>query len=381
MFRLAVLLSATLVAFGLVTPAFAQSALNGDWQGLFHEDQPERGPGPELGDYLGIPINEAGRQYADSWDASRLTLPEHQCRAHVSPYIYRGPIRVQITEEIDPGTQTVIAIRHFLSTYAQERTIWLDGRPHPPEDAPHTWMGFSTGEWQGDVLKVETTHIKQGWHRRNGIPMSAQATMTEYFFRHGNVLTQLTHHRGSRSSSSEPLVKTTNLLLDANSQPPISTRRGCSARPTTKCRDAIPPTCRTTCPARTRISPSSPPSTGCRSAPTRGGAETMYPEYMEKVKTMPIGRGAARKSQPVSRMHARRLRVLAVGSRGGAGRVRALAGRRCAGRSGAGSPGRPGRPRRRAAPRRLCAPCTCRATCTSSSVPVPTSPCSSAISD
>ena len=41
-----------------------------------------------------------------------------------------------------------------MSTYAQERIIWLDGRPHPPEAAPHTWMGFSTGEWQGNVLKV-----------------------------------------------------------------------------------------------------------------------------------------------------------------------------------------------------------------------------------
>jgi hypothetical protein len=69
----------------LAGPAAAQSTLNGDWGGLFHEDQPERGPGPELGDYLGIPLNAAGRQYADTWDASRLTLPEHQCRAHVSP--------------------------------------------------------------------------------------------------------------------------------------------------------------------------------------------------------------------------------------------------------------------------------------------------------
>jgi hypothetical protein len=199
-------------------PVAAQSFLNGDWNGLFHEDQPERGPGPELGDYLGIPLNEAGRQYADSWDASRLTLPEHQCRAHVSPYIYRGPIRVKISEEIDPATQQVVAIRHFLSTYAQERIIWLDGRPHPPEEAPHTWMGFSTGQWQGNVLRVETTHIKQGWHRRNGVPMSARAKMTEYFFRHGNVLTQLSITEDPVFLS-EPLVKTTNLLLDPNSQP------------------------------------------------------------------------------------------------------------------------------------------------------------------
>ena len=154
MFRLAVLLSAR-----SSPPAWPRSSGRAKLaqrrlgNGLFHEDQPERGPGPALGDYLGIPLNAAGRQYADSWDASRLTLPEHQCRAHVSPYIYRGPIRVKITEEIDPGTQNVIAIRHFLSTYAQERMIWLDGRPHPPEDAPHTWMGFSTGQWQGNVLR------------------------------------------------------------------------------------------------------------------------------------------------------------------------------------------------------------------------------------
>jgi hypothetical protein len=138
------------IAVGLsATAAHAQSTLNGDWGGTFHEDQPERGPGPELGDYLGIPLNAAGRQYADSWDASRLTLPEHQCRAHVSPYIYRGPIQVRITDVIDPGTQTVIAVKHFLSTYAQERTIWLDGRPHPPKKRRTPWMGFSTVNGKG----------------------------------------------------------------------------------------------------------------------------------------------------------------------------------------------------------------------------------------
>ena len=135
----------------------------------------------------------------------------------MSPRIYRGPIRVRITERSIPA-QTVVAIRHFLSTYAQERTIWLDGRPHPPEEAPHTWMGFSTGEWQGRVLKVRTTHIKQGWHRRNGIPMSAKAVMTEYFIRHDNVLTQVSITEDPIFLE-EPLVKTTNLLLDAATTP------------------------------------------------------------------------------------------------------------------------------------------------------------------
>ena len=280
------------LVLGLIsTPAGAQSFLNGDWVGLFQEDQPERGPGPDLGDYLGVPINAAGRQYADSWDASRLTLPEHQCRAHVSPYIYRGPIRVRITEEIDPGTQNVIAIKHFLSTYAQERTIWLDGRPHPPEEAPHTWMGFSTGEWQGGVLKVYTTHIKQGWHRRNGIPMSAQTTMTEYFYRHDNVLTQLSITEDPIFLE-EPLVKTTNLLLDTATTPnQYQAWLFCQADDEVPGRD--PAYVPHHLPGKNPYLTEFATKYALPVAPTRGGAETMYPQYMEKIKTMPVPPPAA----------------------------------------------------------------------------------------
>ena len=39
----------------------------------FHEDAPERGPGPELADYLGIPINDAARMRGDTWQASGAT--------------------------------------------------------------------------------------------------------------------------------------------------------------------------------------------------------------------------------------------------------------------------------------------------------------------
>ena len=287
MLRSALTFSAALVSVWLlVTPAAAQSSINGDWNGTFHEDQPERGPGPELGDYLGIPLNEAGRLYADSWDASRLTLPEHQCRAHVAPYIYRGPIRVKVTEEIDPGTQSVVAIRHFLSTYAQERVIWLDGRPHPPEEAPHTWMGFSTGQWQGTVLRVVTTHLKQGWHRRNGVPMSARARMTEYFFRHGNILTQMSITEDPVFLT-EPLVKTTNLTLDVNSQPgQYQAWLFCQADDEVPGRD--PAYVPHHLPGKNPYLTEFATMHGLPVEPTRGGAETMYPEYMAKVKTMAI---------------------------------------------------------------------------------------------
>ena len=125
---------ATLLAGGFATrPALAQIDLSGNWGAMFTEDQPERIPGPELGDYLGLPINDANRLRADSWSGSRITMPEQQCRVHVSPYIYRGPTNLRIWEEKDPETQATIAIHNYSQTYEQNRTIWMDGRPHPPD--------------------------------------------------------------------------------------------------------------------------------------------------------------------------------------------------------------------------------------------------------
>jgi hypothetical protein len=177
----------------LVLPAtaLAQADISGVWQPRYDEDNPERIPGPELRDYAGLPINENARQFADSWDPSRITLPEEQCRVHVSPYIYRGPMNLQVWEERDPKTRELIAIKHYISTYEQTRSIYMDGRPHPGPNTAHTWMGFSTGHYEGDMLVVETTHLKQGWVRRNGLPMSDQAHMTEYYVRNGDLMTHI----------------------------------------------------------------------------------------------------------------------------------------------------------------------------------------------
>jgi glyoxylase-like metal-dependent hydrolase (beta-lactamase superfamily II) len=73
----------------------------------------------------------------------------------------------------------------------QYRTIWMDGRPHPPDHAPHTFAGFSTGEWNGDVLTVKTTHIKKEFYRRSGAPSSDLTTVVEHYIRHGNVLSHV----------------------------------------------------------------------------------------------------------------------------------------------------------------------------------------------
>ena len=163
--------------------------ISGYWTAPLQEDSMERGAGPELGDYGGFPINEAARLFALSYDASRVTLRHHQCDGYVAPYSIRSIGNARAWEERDPHTQRLIAIHWYNQTFEGHRTIWMDGRPHPPAWAPHTWMGFSTGRFVGQALEVQTTHLKQGWLRRNGLPESDQATMVEFFVRHGDHLT------------------------------------------------------------------------------------------------------------------------------------------------------------------------------------------------
>ena len=217
-------------------------SLVGEWSPRYHEDQPERIPGPELGDYTGLPITDGARLAADSWDASRLTLPEHQCKVHNAPYIYHGPLQFRVTEERDLRTQRVIAYKHYINTYEQERTIWMDGRPHPPAWAPATWMGFSTGTWEGDILVVSTTHIKQEWIRRNGIPNSDRSTMIEHFIRHGSTLTHLVQWTDPVNLT-EPLVRSEDFVLQERSagQLAVAVRvRGRSGRSSARRGAALP---------------------------------------------------------------------------------------------------------------------------------------------
>jgi cyclase len=184
--------AAAIALLALSAPAYAQITFVGEWSGRYHEDQPDRVPGEEPGDFSGLPINEAARMFGDGWDVARHSVLEHQCAPYTIPYMYFGPNQFRIWEEKHPDTQELIAIKMYMGTYQQRRTIWMDGRPHPPEYAPHTFMGFSTGEWNGDTLTITTTHIKAGYFRRTGIPASDRLTVVEHWIRHGNVLSQVT---------------------------------------------------------------------------------------------------------------------------------------------------------------------------------------------
>jgi hypothetical protein len=282
-------------AIGAVTlfaaSAFAQTAgsftpspgvdLSGSWAPVLHEDFAERIPGPELVNYLGLPISDAARLFALSWDASRLTLPEHQCQVHVAPYIYRGPLNMRLWEEKDEQSQNLIAIKNYISTYEQTRTIWMDNRAHPPEWAPHTWMGFSTGKFEGGILTVYTTHIKQGWVRRNGLPESDKATLVEHFIRHANHLTHVSIVTDPVYLT-EPLIKTQdfNLIIPAGQ----NWLYPCDyvvevARP----QGAVPHYLPGQNPFMTEFAA----EYKLPAQAVLGGAETMYPEYQQKMKGMP----------------------------------------------------------------------------------------------
>src|SRR5262249_52589646 len=196
-------------------------------------------------------------------------------------YIHRGPLQMRIWEERDEITHQLIAIHEYINTYEQSRTIWMDGRPHPSEYAPHTWMGFSTGVWEGDMLTVTTTHIKQGWHRRNGLPSSDEITLTEHFIRHGDHLTHVTIVNDPIYLT-EPLVKSQDFILNTNLLLPTAVLYPCEYV------DEAPGRPQGTVPAYDpTMNPFLHEFADRWKIPVEaalGGAETMYPEYRARLK-------------------------------------------------------------------------------------------------
>jgi hypothetical protein len=269
-------------AVALATPAFAQVSLVGEWSPRYHEDQPDRIPGPELGDYTGLPLTDGARLSADSWDASRLTLREHQCKVHNGPYILHGPIQFRFSEERDLRTQQLVALHEYLNTYEQERTIWMDDRPHPPEWAPHTWQGFSTGKWEGDILTVYTTHIKQEWVRRNGVPNSEKSTTVEHFIRHGNILSHLIVWTDPVYLS-EPLIRSEDFVLQERTSGNWLWPCEYVDEILDRLHSAVP----NYLPGKSPFAGDFAYRYGVPVEAAKGGAETTYPEYQIKLRTLP----------------------------------------------------------------------------------------------
>ena len=273
------MVTALVLLVAAATPAVAQEIdFTGSWVPIYHEDGPERLPGPELADYLGLPINDAARLRADSYDADRISaVSEYQCRQHAADYGDRGLANMRITTDYDSPTQRMSALHTRINFHDAERTIYLDGRPHPPADAPHSWSGFSTGVWMGNMLRVRTTHLKPYYFRRNGVPSSDRRTLTEYWVRHGDLLTVV-------SMIDDPVFLTERLVRSQSWTIDAGQRLGsnwCDYAAELPLGDGVVP----------HWLPGTNPYLrefsdwyGIPFEATRGGAETMYPEYRQKLK-------------------------------------------------------------------------------------------------
>ena len=169
--------------------------LVGYWVAVVTEDWRYRMITPDKGDYPGVPLNATARAIANSWDPAKDEASGNACKAYGAGAIMRVPTRLHITwgddstlkVETDAGEQT--RLFHFDAT--------------PPADTKPSLQGFSVASWEGlrprgfivpvaagapgsrpaqeGYLKVDTTDLKPGYLRKNGVPYGAKATVEEYF--------------------------------------------------------------------------------------------------------------------------------------------------------------------------------------------------------
>jgi len=178
--------------------AGAMIDLTGNWVPIISQDWRWRMITPPKGDYASVPLNPNGTAVADSWDLEKDNAAGDQCKAFSAPAIMRVPGRLRISWqddmtlklEFDAGQQTRLLRFSAPSTAplraAGERSI----------------QGFSTASWfrqpqrrgfvafappgevePGGSLTVDTTNLKAGYLRKNGVPFSENAQLKEYFDR------------------------------------------------------------------------------------------------------------------------------------------------------------------------------------------------------
>jgi len=172
------------------TPQASQAVdLTGYWVSVVVEDWKWRMVTPKKGVFEGVPLNAAGRKVGESWDPARDEAAGEQCRAYGAANFMRLPGRVHITWqdastlkiEADSGTQTRIV---------------KFGAATPPVGEP-SWQGQSAAEWiygpparrggggggetRSGSMKVVTTNLRPGYVRKNGVPYSKDAIVTEYY--------------------------------------------------------------------------------------------------------------------------------------------------------------------------------------------------------
>ena len=173
-------------------PAAQQDApidLTGNWVSVVTEDWRYRMITPAKGDYNGVPMTADARKAADAWDPAADDKAALQCRSYGAATIMRVPGRLRISWS-DPNT-----LRVDTDAGMQKRLFHFGPLRKSPD---RSWQGDSSAEWQTPragrgqpgappprpatgSLKVVTTNLKGGYLRKNGVPYSEDATVTEYY--------------------------------------------------------------------------------------------------------------------------------------------------------------------------------------------------------
>jgi hypothetical protein len=161
--------------------------LTGTWVSIVTEDWRWRMMTPPKGDYASIPLNPAGVAVVNAWDPARDAAAGEQCRAYGAGAIMRQPGRVRIswqndsTLKVDAEAGTQTRLFTFGDTAAAGQRTWQGVSVAAWQPAGAARRGEAAGK--GGSLKVVTTNLSAGYLRKNGVPYSQDAVVTEYFNR------------------------------------------------------------------------------------------------------------------------------------------------------------------------------------------------------
>jgi hypothetical protein len=161
--------------------AAAPIDLTGYWVSVVTEDWRYRMVTPAKGDYQGVPMTPDARKVADGWDPDKEEASADRCKSYGAPALLRVPGRLHITWQDDTTLK--------LETDAGQQTrLFHFGGWKPADGAAHTIQGDSVAVWEGGgrgatdgSMKVTTTNLKAGFLRKNGVPYSDNASLTEYY--------------------------------------------------------------------------------------------------------------------------------------------------------------------------------------------------------
>lgn len=131
---------------------------------------------PELppGDYGGLKVKPAALAAARAWKPEDDMTLSKACQPPSIVYATQGPFPF----EIHQGTDLIVFKYEYFDLV---RVIFMDGRGHPPPEAPHSKTGHSIGYWDGDELVVDTTHLSAATITNNGLNHSDKVHVVERF--------------------------------------------------------------------------------------------------------------------------------------------------------------------------------------------------------